>query len=92
MLKVMDEEALEALNQQQNPFQNSQAKYNILKLVQDSKDASFVDSMCELRAAKKKQRYLEFVKERTAKLGEGRGALSATERRVLHVSLAAAER
>jgi hypothetical protein len=92
MLKVMDEEALEALNQQQNPFQNSQAKYNILKLLQDSKDASFVDSMCELRAAKKKQRYLEFVKERTAKLGEGRGALSATERTVLHVSLAAAER
>jgi len=48
--------------------------------------------MCVLRALKKKQRYLEFVKERNAKLGGGRGALSAVERKVLDVSLAKIER
>ena len=48
--------------------------------------------MCVLRALKKKQRYLKFVKDRNAKLDGGRGALSAMERKVLDVSLAAAER
>lgn len=92
MLKVLDEEELEALNLAQNPFQNQQEKYRIHKLMKDSKDATFIDSMCVLRALKKKQRYLEFVKGRNAKLDGGRGALSAVERKVLDVSLAAAER